>query len=206
VLWVPRPAMAPPGPIAVQNQESCTMSRTFKGTPTRVRIARNRRAVEVHIGCPPADRPRMRRVRVERWSEPRWHTVNKNPLSWPDRTGGIHWRYGPVFEVSWQWEPYWVDVCDIDVAGGHNWLNRRCRRETNDYLGVYGSRRRHGLKPPTGRAASRLALRFSVSRRDGIGVVSGGTELMRIGGPDRIVAAQDTDGDLVELGQARHSL
>lgn len=120
------------------------MSRTTKDVPTRVRTARDPKAVDVHIGCPKAAEPRYRRIWVEATSEPRWFTVQLHTDPLGRLSGDTVWRYEPVDESGWVWEPYWVDVCDIDVVGQRPY--KRCHREQ----GTFNHRQpRHGLTPRT---------------------------------------------------------
>lgn len=141
------------------------MSRTFKDTPIRVRIARRPDTIEIHVGCPHSDRPRHRRVWVDRTSEMRWFAVQKGTDEWGLASGNTQWRYGAVDESGWEWEPYWTD-CDMDVAGG--WTSTRCHRTVANYAAVEGYQHRRGLRPPNGpghsspRAKARTKLQSAV--------------------------------------------
>ena len=150
------------------------MSRTFKDTPTRVRITRDLNTVEIHIGCPKADQPRYRRVWIERTSEPRWFTVQKGTDPWGGLSGDTVWRYEPVDESGWFWEPYWVSTCDIESAGQGS--HKRCHHEVRDFKAVYGHRpHRHGLHPASGdQGEARRILRHAIDEHRAIGVTDPG--------------------------------
>lgn len=124
------------------------MSKTFKDVPFWVREKRALTVTEHHVGCPYADRPRRHLVEVTTTSAPAWrlakypHTHFQTYVAIPDRPGRwvttsrLEHRYDTITTTEQVWEPYWVDVCDLDVRGHGKLWNNSCNYElaSNDPL------------------------------------------------------------------------
>lgn len=119
------------------------MSRTFKDTPVWVRERRNHSCREVHTGCPCADEPRLRytvnytetepywhqeKVTVRRFIAPAWMLGEPSCGDWWGERTHLTWRYSATVERHAGVEPYWVDVCDLDVRDERPSLH--CHYET----------------------------------------------------------------------------
>lgn len=158
------------------------MSNTRKDRPLRVRIRQAATTREVHIGCPLAEEPRLRRVRRETTSEPHWHLeevhyrpdtetghdlrVTDSAQFWMCKTRQ-EWTFGPVVTVKDSWEPFWIEVCDIDQAGNRAW--ERCHREADwkdPAVQKPGRGSKHRLRTFDDAERSAVRIKLDQARRD----------------------------------------
>lgn len=107
------------------------MSNTFKDVPFWVRQKRALTVTEHHVGCPLAEVPRRRLVEVTTVTEPCWQLVDVvyGLTLWGEPKTRQVWRYEPLRSTGKAWEPYWVDVCDLEVRGHHKLWSNTCNYE-----------------------------------------------------------------------------